>query len=100
MNTPRELTSRVCPADSRLPLFTNFTEIGNSSENRRVDRFSGCGCAMVRASNAMVPLALILAHVAQILLDILECESDLFLSQNPETRRQGGNRGIKEELKE
>jgi hypothetical protein len=64
----------VCPADSRLPLFTNFTEIGNSSENRRVDRFSGCGCAMVQASNAMGPLALILAHVAGVLLDILKRE--------------------------
>jgi hypothetical protein len=55
-------------------LFTNFTEIGNSSENRRVDRFSGCGCAMVQASNAMGPLALILAHVAGVLLDILKRE--------------------------
>jgi hypothetical protein len=82
MKTPRELTSRVCPTDSRLPLFTNFTEIGNSSENRRVDRFSGCGCAMVQASKCYVPLALILAHVAGILLDIQECESDLF-PQNP-----------------
>jgi hypothetical protein len=81
MKTPRELTSRVCPADSRLPLFTNFTEIGNSSENRRVDRFSGCGCAMVRASSD-VTLALILAHVAGILLDILKRESDLPLLQN------------------
>jgi hypothetical protein len=78
MKTPRELTSRVCPANSRLPLFTNFTEIGNSSENRRVDRFSGCGCAMVLASNAYVPLALILAHVAGILLDILGCEASSF----------------------
>jgi hypothetical protein len=83
MKTPRELTSRVCPADSCLPLFTNFTEIGNSSENRRVDRFSGCGCAMVRASKCHVPLALILAHVAEILLDILECEFDQLFLKNP-----------------
>jgi hypothetical protein len=74
MKTPRELTSRVRPPNSCLLLFTNFTEIGNSSENRRVDRFSGCGCAMVQASNAMGPLALILAHVAGVLLDILKRE--------------------------
>src|SRR5258707_87601 len=41
MNTPRELTSRVCPANSRLPLSRNFTEIGKSSENLRVFLFSG-----------------------------------------------------------
>ena len=46
MKTPRELTSRVCPASSRLPLSRNLTEIGKSSENRRMDRLSGCGCAM------------------------------------------------------
>jgi hypothetical protein len=46
MKTPRELTSRVRPASSRLPLLKNFTEIGKSSENRRVLLFSGWGCAM------------------------------------------------------
>jgi hypothetical protein len=38
-------------------------------------------------------LALILAHVAGILLDILECESDLPLLKNIETRRKGGSGG-------
>src|SRR5205807_9339817 len=63
MKTPRELTSRVRPASSRLPLSRNFTEIGKSSENRRVVRLSGC-CAMAGLQNTKGPLALILAHVA------------------------------------
>src|SRR5579859_1952885 len=46
IKTPRELTSRVRPASSRLPVSRNFTEMGKSSENRRVERFSGPGCAM------------------------------------------------------
>ncbi|MGZ7053674.1 MAG: hypothetical protein ACXVJ0_16565, partial [Candidatus Angelobacter sp.] len=40
-----------------------FTEIGRSSENRRVVLFSGCGCAMV-GLQCFGPLALILAHIA------------------------------------
>src|SRR6476661_6782078 len=71
MKTPRELTSRVCPANSRWPLFRNFTEMGRSSENRRVVRFSGCGCAMLKASKYSGSLGMILAYVAGILLDIL-----------------------------
>src|SRR5580765_6448431 len=74
MKTPRELTSRVWPASSRLPLSRNFTEIGKSSENRRVDRLSGCGCAMAGLQIPKGPFGLILAYVAEILLDILECD--------------------------
>src|SRR5262245_53571061 len=46
MKTPRELTSRVCPAISSGPFARNLTEIGKTNENRRVERFSGCGCAI------------------------------------------------------
>jgi len=51
---------------------------------------------MVLASKCYVPLALILAHVVGILLDILERESNLPLLRTPETRRKGGNRGVRE----
>jgi hypothetical protein len=70
INTPRELTSRVCPANSRLPLSRNFTEMGRSRENRLVVRFSGCGCAML-ASKYSGSCGTILAYIGAILLDIL-----------------------------
>ena len=71
MNTPRELTSRVRPANYRLPFSRNFTEMGRSSENRLVVRFSGCGCAML-ASKYSGSFGTILAYIGAVLPDILK----------------------------
>jgi hypothetical protein len=64
MKTPRQLTTRVCPANSRVLLSRNFTEMGRSSENRRVVRFSGCGCAMLGLQILWI-VGTILAYVPQ-----------------------------------
>src|SRR5882724_4370034 len=63
MNTPRELTSRVRPANSCLLSSRNLTEIGKSSEKRRVDLCSDCGDVMA-ALQLQFCVALILTHVA------------------------------------